>query len=115
MSLRLLSPSRLLGIAVLAGVFLVELVKSSVFVARLAFARDPEMQSGIVVYPVALRTDFGIAMLANLITLTPGTCSLHVTPDRRQIFIHALDASEPEDIIAGIRTTFEDRLRRIEG
>lgn len=115
MSLRLLSPPRLAGMAVLALVFLAELVKSSVFVARLAFARDPRMRSGIIAYPIALRTEFGTAMLANLITLTPGTCSLHVSEDRRTLYIHALDITAPEEIIAGIRTAFEDRIRRIEG
>ncbi|RIX97738.1 sodium:proton antiporter [Aureimonas flava] len=107
--------ARALDCLVLAAVFQRELVTSSVAVARAAFARQPRTASAIIAMPIALRTDFGIAVLANLVTLTPGTCSIHVSDDRRTLFIHALDAEDPDAIVAGIRTAFEDRIRRIEG
>ena len=107
--------SRAVTCAILAAVFQRELLKSSVAVARAAFARDPRNASAIIAMPLALRTDLGIAVLANLVTLTPGTCSLHVSDDRRTLFIHTLDTDDPEAIVADIRSTFEDRIRRIEG
>lgn len=105
---------RLPDILMLALIFLSELVKSSVSVAQAAFARNPRIDSAILAVPVELRTDLGIAVLANMITLTPGTCSLHVSEDRRTIYVHALDASDPEGIIQGIHTAFERRIARIE-
>lgn len=107
--------SRALDCVVLGAVFQRELVLSSVAVARAAFARKPQTSSAIIAMPITLRTDLGIAVLANLVTLTPGTCSLHVSDDRRTLFIHALDAADAASVIAGIRTSFEDRIRRIEG
>jgi multicomponent Na+:H+ antiporter subunit E len=107
--------SRAFGVVVLTGVFFYELAISSVAVARAAFARTPQTNSAIIAVPVNLRTDFGIAVLANLITLTPGTCSLHVSDDKRTIYVHALDAPDTDAIIAGIQSAFEDRIRRIEG
>lgn len=106
---------RLAGSVGLAAIFLRELVKSSVAVARAAFARHPQTGSAIIAMPIDLRTDLGIAVLANLVTLTPGTCSLHVSRDRRTLYVHALDAPDPAAIVADIRTAFEDRIRRIEG
>ncbi|WP_285292622.1 Na+/H+ antiporter subunit E [Aureimonas altamirensis] len=100
--------------AVLLAVFFRELVTSSWAVARAAFARAPETRSAIVAVPVTLKTDLGIATLANMITLTPGTCSLHVSDDRKWIYVHALDAPDPESVVRGIVSTFEDRIRKME-
>lgn len=107
--------SRLAGSLELAAIFGRELVKSSVAVARAAFARHPQTASAIIAVPIVVRTDLGIAVLANLVTLTPGTCSLHVSEDRRTLYVHALDAPDAQAIAADIRTVFEDRIRRIEG
>lgn len=113
-----MSPSpatRLWDGIVLAAVFQRELLKSSFAVARAAFAREPQTASAIIAMPIELRTDLGIAVLANLVTLTPGTCSLHVSEDRRTLYIHALDMQDADAIVADIRRTFESRLKRIEG
>ena len=99
---------------VLAGVFLYELWLSSVTVARAAFARTPRTASAIVAVPIELRTDLGIALLANLVTLTPGTCSLHVSDDRRTLYVHALDVGSAEETIASIKRAFETRIARLE-
>lgn len=107
--------SRATECLVLAAIFQRELLKSSVAVARAAFAREPRTASAIIAMPLALRTDLGIAVLANLVTLTPGTCSLHVSDDKRTLYIHTLDGENPDAIIADIRQMFEDRIRRIEG
>jgi len=108
---------RVLGSVQLAGIFLYELGLSSFAVARAALAPRSRMRtkSAIVAVPLTLRTDFGIAVLANLVTLTPGTCSLHVSDDRRTLYVHALDAEPPEAVIASITQAFERRIERIEG
>lgn len=99
----------------LLGVFLYELGLSSFAVAKAAFARNPKIDSAIIAVPIELKHDFSIAVLANLITLTPGTCSLHVSDDKRTIYIHVLDTDDHAAVIAGIKSAFENRLRKIEG
>lgn len=99
---------------VLAAVFLYELGHSSVAVARSAFSPKPRTASAIVAVPIDLRTDLGIALLANLVTLTPGTCSLHVSEDRRTLYVHALNVDSPEETVAGIKRAFERRIARLE-
>ncbi|MFC3124158.1 Na+/H+ antiporter subunit E [Pseudoroseomonas globiformis] len=96
-------------------VFLWELAVASVTVAAAAFARNPSTASAILAVPIHLRTDLGIATLANLTSLTPGTCSLHVSEDRRTLYVHVLDASDQDAVMSGIKSTFEARIRRIEG
>ena len=108
-------PARLGQALLLALVFLRELLLSSLAVAAAAFARQPRTAPAILAVPIDLRSDPGIALLANLTTLTPGTCSLHVSADRRLLYIHVLDARDPRAVVAGIRSAFAARIRRIEG
>ncbi|MBB5220988.1 multisubunit Na+/H+ antiporter MnhE subunit [Amaricoccus macauensis] len=90
-----MSPLRtvFLGVA-----FLRDLTLSSVAVARAVV--DPRRAApGFVTVPLTLaRTDVEITLVANYITLTPGTLTVDVSADRRTLLVHALEADE-----AGIR------------
>lgn len=99
---------RTLAWVVLGALFLRELVFSVRDV--LAAVMDPDRidHSGIVAVPLDVRSDMGIAMLANLITLTPGTTSLHVSEDRRRLYVHVMNLSD--DIVEQIKTGFERRV-----
>lgn len=105
---------RVVDVIELLGIYLYELIISSVVVARAAFSRAPNMRSSIIAVPIELRTDLGISVLASLVSLTPGNCALHVSDDRRLLYVHALDGQAPEQIIASIREVFERRIARIE-
>lgn len=107
-------PARILYSSILSVVFLKELVLSSVAVARAALSRELGSVSAIIAYPLELETDMGIVVLANCVTLTPGTTSLHVSDDRKTLYIHVLDAADPNEVIAGIKQSFERRIREIE-
>ena len=96
-------------------IFLRELVLSSWSVARAVFASSQSFRSAVIAVPVRVRTDMGIATLANLISLTPGTTSLYVSDDRKILYVHCLDVDSEEEIISGIRTAFEDTILVIEG
>jgi len=106
---------RLWRILALAGAFLLELVLSALRVARLALSPRLSLRPGIIAYPLTVTNDAGIALLANLITLTPGTLSVDVSEDRRTLFIHAVDARDVEGTIASIRSGFERRILEVFG
>lgn len=96
----------------LALVFVYELLKSTVGVARIVLSgREPS--PAIVAFPLSVTRDVEITLLANLITLTPGTLSIDVSDDRRTLFVHALDAPDRDGIVAGIRRSFERRIERV--
>lgn len=52
----------------------------------------------------------GAAILVSLISLTPGTTTLDIDPQRRELLLHMLDGRDPEAAIAGIRQHFERPL-----
>ena len=65
---------------------------------------------GIFAYPLKVDRDFEITLLANLITLTPGTLSVDVSDDRRLLFVHAIDCSDADKAVRDIRDGFERKI-----
>jgi multicomponent Na+:H+ antiporter subunit E len=90
--------------------FVRELVVSAWRVAVLVVSPKMDLKPGIFAYPLKGRTDFEITMLANLVTLTPGTLSVDVSPDRRTLYVHAIDCADPEQTIRDIKQSFERRI-----
>ena len=68
------------------------------------------IRPALIVVPLALTDDLQITLLANMITLTPGTLTLDVAPDRSALYVHCLAASDPDAVRAQIAETFEQPL-----
>ena len=98
------------GLIPLAGLFLKELALSAISVAVAVLKPRMNIEPGMITFPLRLTRDFEITLLANLITLTPGTLTVDVGPDRKTLLIHALNAPDPEALVASIRNGFETRI-----
>lgn len=105
-----MSLTRLRSQLSLSGFFLVELVLSSVRVARDVLRPRSEAQPGIIAVPLDARSDAQITVLANLISLTPGSLSLDVSPDRRTLYVHLMFVSSVQDEVDAIKNEFERRV-----
>jgi multicomponent Na+:H+ antiporter subunit E len=97
----------------LALVFIKELIKSNIAVLRVVLSPRLRVRSGVVAVPTELTNDVALTMLANMITLTPGTLTLDISPDRRYLFVHTLNLDDPEDVKQQIRQAFEVYLREL--
>lgn len=93
-----------------AGFFLWQLVLSNLRVAYDVITPRLHMQPGVVAVPLDAKTDQEITLLANLITLTPGTLSLDVSKDRRTLYVHAMFVDSPDSVRDSIKNGFERRL-----
>lgn len=90
-----------------------EIWNSAVTVAKLSLGPIDRLRSGFVAVPMAAESDIEIATLANSITLTPGTITVHVEPAKRTIVIHAIDiGQDPEDVRQSIKTVLEENILR---
>ena len=97
----------------LAAIFLFELVKSSVNVAAIVLSPRRKLQPAIIAYPLDVKSDAEITLLANMITLTPGTLSMDVSDDRSTLYVHAIDAPDIDAVIADTKKSFESRIERV--
>jgi multicomponent Na+:H+ antiporter subunit E len=104
--------SRIVSLAVL---FLYELFLSASRVAIEVLRPDvrEKLRPAIVAVPLTVKSDDEITLLANLITLTPGTLSIDVSPDRSMLFVHVLTLDDREALIAGIAQGFERKVREV--
>jgi len=73
-----------------------EVIKANISVLKIIFRGGRKPNSVIVTKHVPLKTEFARAVLANSITLTPGTISVDV--DGGVFTVHALDASLAEGL-----------------
>jgi multicomponent K+:H+ antiporter subunit E len=60
-----------------------------------------------------LKTDMAISLLANTISLTPGTVSAYLTRDRRTLVVHVLDLRSPEGLATGLKARYEAPLKEV--
>ncbi len=95
------------------GVVLMDIVLANMSVARRILGSPSRLQPAFIPFPLALESDLAISFLANTICLTPGTVSAQLSPDRRTLIIHALDAPDPDGVRQEIRDRYESPLKEI--
>lgn len=93
--------------------FLKEMVVSSLRVAHDILTPSIHARPGIVAIPLDARTDAEIALLANVITLTPGTLSLDVSSDRSKLYIHAMFVDDADQLREEIKNGLEKKLLEV--
>ncbi len=102
---------RIIRIASLAWLFFVELAKSAWKVALMVVSPRLDIKPGIFAFPLTVTRDFEITLLANLITLTPGTLSVDVSDDKKTLYVHAIDCADPDGARRDIADGFERKIR----
>lgn len=108
-------PRRWRRILSLALLFIYELFLSAFKVALLTIKPNVRsvLRPAIIAVPLTVTSDGEITLLANLITLTPGTLSVDVSDDRSKLYVHALTHEDREAVIAGIVSGFEQKVREV--
>ena len=97
----------------LAAVVIWDIVLANLNVAWHVITPPNIHRPGIISIPLDVKTDAEITLLANLITLTPGSLSLYITPDRKVLYIHALDIPDREKMRRDIKNRIERRIIRL--
>ena len=92
-----LNPLRwLLGVAYVIGPFFLEMAKANWDVAcRVITGR---IRPGIMRVKSGMKTDLGTLMLANSITLTPGTLTVDIDEETNDLFVHMINMSEETQV-----------------
>jgi multicomponent Na+:H+ antiporter subunit E len=90
--------------------FAKEVLLSALRVAYDVLTPTHHMRPGVIGIPLDAKTDVEITLLANIVTLTPGTLSLDVSADRRTLYIHAMYLDDPDRVRLHVKAEFERRL-----
>ena len=95
-------------------VVLIDIIRSNIAVARVILgASKRHFNSGFIKVPIDMHDPYGLAMLACIITATPGTIWAGLSIDGRYLTIHVLDLQDEETWIRTIKDRYERRLMEI--
>jgi multicomponent K+:H+ antiporter subunit E len=102
------------GVALrLALVVLRDIVVSNVEVARRVLGPESAIHPGFVEVPLDLASAQGIALLAAIVTMTPGTLTCDVARDRSCLLVHVLHLTDEAALVADIKARYEAPLLEI--
>jgi multicomponent Na+:H+ antiporter subunit E len=93
--------------------FLWELLVSSIRVAWDVVTPTHYSNPKIVEMPLDVESDFEILLVTTLISLTPGTLSLDVTPDRKTLIVHAMFADDPDALVRELKNGMERMVKEV--
>ena len=94
-------------------VFLWEVFKSCFAVMRLVFTPGNKMRSGLITYETELTAPWQLVMLSSMITISPGSFVIEISPDNKVFLIHVFDFADEESFRQDIRVYFEDNIKRV--
>lgn len=87
--------------------FFSEFTLSVIRVCQLVLSPRMRIRPAVIAFPLTVRRDFEITLLANLITLTPGTLAIDVSDDRSTLYVHVIDCPDPAVAAREIADGFE--------
>jgi len=97
----------------LAGYFLKELLVSNLRVLWDVITPGQINRPGIIGVPLSAATDLEIFIVANLISLTPGTLSVDLSEDRKTLYVHVMFLDDVEAARAEIKNGLERRVLEV--
>lgn len=93
--------------------FIYELIVANIKVTIDILTPRHRMTPAIIAVPLTIDKNFEITLLANLITLTPGTLSLDLSSDRKILYIHSMYVDDPDKFRDEIKNGFEKKIMGI--
>jgi multicomponent Na+:H+ antiporter subunit E len=92
--------------------FVKELVIANIRMARYTLSPLRKLRPGVIAVPLEFMTEAEVTLLANLITLTPGTLTIDVSSDKRTLYVHVMDIADADAVRQEIKRGFEARVLR---
>jgi multicomponent Na+:H+ antiporter subunit E len=116
-SYRFFNPAKIFSLLGYSVTFFVELVKANLDMAKRVYGGCKAVNPGIVKVPTEMKSDYGLALLSDSITLTPGTITMDVAEEdgKNFLYVHWIDVTAESGEQAGeaIKGALEKGTRRV--
>lgn len=89
----------------LLAFFVKELILANLKIAHDVLSINTFMEPAIVALPLEVHSEVSIMLMANIISLTPGTLSLRLSDDRKTLYVHTLY------LVNGSKEEFKNSLK----
>lgn len=105
--------ARVFAFIKLMFIFNSELIKSSITVMKQILSPKINVKPGIFRYETQLRGDWEITTISLLLTLTPGSVVMEVTPERDAVYVHGMDVEESKEMFISSLDRFEKAIMEV--
>lgn len=89
-----------------------EMILSNLRIAREAITPGDQTHPGFIEIDIEPASDTALLAYCNLLSMTPGSLTVDLSPDRRKVIIHAMYLEDPESFRADLERSLEVHLRR---
>lgn len=90
-----------------------DIMVANVIVAKLILGNKNNLQPKFLHIPLDIEDPIAISLLANTISLTPGTVSCDVSDDRKTLLVHGLHEEDPAATVNEIKQRYEQPLKKV--
>lgn len=90
-----------------------ELLLSGVLLARDIIRPKKTFTHGIIRIGIDISSPTALMTLVNMVSMTPGSLIIELTPDHKYIYVHVMYLEDPESFERNIKEKFEKRIKRI--
>lgn len=90
-----------------------DIMVANVIVAKLILGNKNNLQPTFLHIPLDIEDPIAISLLANTISLTPGTVSCDVSDDRKTLLVHGLHEEDPNATVMEIKQRYEQPLKKV--
>lgn len=104
---------RFYAVMKLVLIFHSELIQSSLFVLKHILSPKIHIKPGIFKYETVLSGEWEVPALALLLTLTPGSVVMEVTPEGNVFYIHAMDIEQSRENLLKSLAKFEKAIMEV--
>lgn len=104
---------RLYAAVKLIFIFISETLQSAVVVIKHIFQPKIDIEPGIFKYTTPLEGDWEVTTLALLLTLTPGSVVMEVTPAGNVFYVHAMDINRYQGDLEQSLQRFEKAILEV--
>lgn len=95
------------------AIVLWDIVVANLSMVRFVLGPTSAIKPAFVRVPVELEDDFALTALASTISLTPGTVTARVSPDRHSLLVHALVVDDEAELVDTIKRRYEAPIKEI--
>lgn len=97
----------------LAGLVVWDILIANITVARLVLGPPSRLRPAFVEVPVTVTHPSAISLFMSMISITPGSIPLALSPDARTLLVHVLDLEDEQGFIAKVKERYERPLMEI--
>lgn len=90
-----------------------DVVVANLHVAKLVLGPRSRLNPAFVEVPMAIENNFVLAVLASIVSLTPGTVSAGLSADHKTLLLHGLDVPDAQALIDEVKSRYEAPLLEI--